>query len=52
MLKIKITFDSIGIQNINYDAKKYKIVLTKTFIIPFIKQAGTENGTNFFPQPD
>ena len=29
MLKIKITFDSIGIQNINYEAEKWKIVLTK-----------------------
>ena len=49
MLKIKITFDSIGIHNINYDVQKYQIVLTKTFIIPLSNKQEKKTEPIFFP---
>ena len=49
MLKIKITFDSIGIHNINYDVQKYQIVLTKTFIIPLSNKQEQKTEPIFYP---
>lgn len=52
MLKIKITFDSIGIHNINYDVQKYQIVLTKTFIIPLSNKQEKKTEPIFFSLPE